>query len=229
MKEIDLLPQWYKESRRQRSSYRTQYIALGLTLALMVVLNFVGTNSLSRARAGFVAEQARYSEAEKFSIEYELLKSKVGFLQERVSRLADIETGIDVSSVLAEISFLVERNVVLTSVNFSAESFGVKSKAKSNKSVLVRASRGGSVNTGSKYIGNVRYKVTLGGVASDAGVVADLICRLEDSAYFCQVIPSYSRNRQINPGGSSKPDGYIATEFEIGCYLANYDELVNDK
>ncbi len=79
------------------------------------------------------------------------------------------------------------------------------------------------------------------GVAADASNVAALICRLEDSPYFCQVVPSFSRTAVINAAGSpsfrsrtkspntkgsvQETGGKIqVSEFEISCYLANYRE-----
>ena len=82
-----------------------------------------------------------------------------------------------------------------------------------------------------KLPGDVRFKVEISGIAADAGDVAELICKLEDSPYFCQVYPSFSRNSRIKAGtvpwlGSDSSytadDSYQISEFEIGCYLANY-------
>jgi hypothetical protein len=64
---------------------------------------------------------------------------------------------------------------------------------------------------------------------------------LEDSPYFCQVVPSFSRAAEINAasnassnlrrkspnarGGISETGGNLqVSEFEISCYLANYRE-----
>jgi hypothetical protein len=75
----------------------------------------------------------------------------------------------------------------------------------------------------------------LGGVAVDSGEVAELVCRLEDSPYFCLVCPSFSRNRGFKTGNNSERNNpnskngvsagegnFQTSEFEIGCYLANY-------
>ena len=90
-------------------------------------------------------------------------------------------------------------------------------------------------------IGNVRFKVLINGVAANASEVANLICNLEDSPYFFQVKPSYTRSANIEANmkplinsqgelsnvGNNK--GYkekiIVSEFEISCYLANYLEI----
>jgi len=49
---------------------------------------------------------------------------------------------------------------------------------------------------------------------------------LEDSPYFCQVIPSFSRNRRIRTERRVIGEDYQVSEFEIICYLANYSESV---
>jgi len=97
-------------------------------------------------------------------------------------------------------------------------------------------------------LGNVRFKVIIAGVAADASDVATLMCKLEDSPYFRQVVLSFSRgdteiaieskssfrtetdaedgtvkskNRVREAGVRSK---IPVNEFEINCYLANYRE-----
>jgi len=65
----------------------------------------------------------------------------------------------------------------------------------------------------------------ISGVASDASYVADLVCKLEDSPYFCQVIPSFSRNREIKVETGVAEENLRISEFEIRCYLANYSRL----
>ena len=65
--------------------------------------------------------------------------------------------------------------------------------------------------------------------------MAELIRRFEGSSYFCQVYPSFSRNKKVKTAsrlaeslpnikkdGAESGDDYQVSEFEIGCYLANY-------
>jgi hypothetical protein len=72
--------------------------------------------------------------------------------------------------------------------------------------------------------GDVGFKIVLDGVASDARDVAEFICKLEDSPYFCQVVPLFTRNKEIKITTSSagRRGGILASEFEISCKLANY-------
>ena len=71
-------------------------------------------------------------------------------------------------------------------------------------------------------LGDVRFKVVMSGVASNARDVGELICRLEDSPYFCQVIPSFSRNKKIKTKSITSGRDFPVSEFKLSCYLANY-------
>ena len=91
-----------------------------------------------------------------------------------------------------------------------------------NKSVSVLRLARSKAGAETVFFGDVRFKVVFRGIAAQAGDVAGLICKLEDSPYFFHVIPSFSRNRQLGAKGSDSAGGYQVSEFEIGCYLANY-------
>jgi hypothetical protein len=140
-------------------------------------------------------------------------------------------------------SFLIEEDVVLNKVEFIAEEFADKAKRPQRTGAVVRAVRAMSGQQRDLPLGNVRFKVVIAGVAADASDVAALICKLEDSPYFCQVVPSFSRNAEmeieIAPSFRTDTDTGARTlstkdsvrgagekiqvsEFEINCYLANY-------
>ena len=97
---------------------------------------------------------------------------------------------------------------------------------------LVRAARAKAERKASLPLGDVKFKVLISGVAPKPSDVATLICDLEDSSYFFNVVPSFSRNTQIDgkatsglvsEGGRGNGGAEIkASEFEISCYLANY-------
>jgi hypothetical protein len=56
--------------------------------------------------------------------------------------------------------------------------------------------------------------VVISGIAAEASDVARLISELEESPYFCRIVPGYSRNKKVGQ--------FMASEFEIGCYVANF-------
>jgi hypothetical protein len=237
MKEIDFLPEWYKDSRRREFSYRTQYIALAGIFVVMVVWNFTTAYSISKAKAELVQMSASKAEAERTSVKLDSIKSKVASLQKKVESVEKIESKIDFASVLAEMSFLIDERIVLSKVQFIAEKFADEQQAKPNVVSAVRVAGIKIGDKGALPVGDVRFKVVMGGVAADASDVAALVCKLEDSPYFCNVILLYSRDKQVrretNPAvrpqisekGVSEPqENFLVSEFEISCYLANCHE-----
>jgi Tfp pilus assembly protein PilN len=227
MKEIDFLPEWYKSGRRRQISYRTQYVALGGVFVVMLVWNFIASHSISKARGELTQMAPKQTEAESVSREFAKIKSQVTRLQKKAKILDEIDSKIDVASVLAEMSFLIDEKIVLSKVDFRAEGFVDKQggKASGYRGSAVRVARGNFAGKQTQQLGDVRFKIVVNGVASDASDVAELICKLEDSPYFCLVYPSFSRSKKMKVGKSLTGKDFQATEFEIACYLANYNEL----
>ncbi len=251
MKEIDFLPEWYKSGKRRQVSYRTQYIAIGGVFAVMVVWSFITAHSISKTKAQYAQMATNQAQAEKVSAKLAELENEMRVLRKNAESLDEIDSKIDVASVLAEMSFLIDERIVLKKMEFIAEKFvgEQKTKTSSGGGAVVRAVRTSSNNKKGLPLGNVRFKVVMAGVAADASDVAALMCKLEDSPYFCQVILSYSRgdaeigieratsfrsetnvaqaieeNRDL--GREARAGGKIqVNEFEINCYLANYCEL----
>jgi hypothetical protein len=233
MKEIDLLPKWYKSSRRRQCSYHTQYAILGGILLIMVVWNFVIMHSVSKAKSDLAQLEAASLVGENDSLILDGIKGKLEGLKKKTDVLEDIDSRIDVAGVLAEISFLVDETVVLRSVVLNAEKFADE---QSQGSSVVRTANRRQADKGGHHLGNVRFKVTLTGASSDASGVADLMCKMEDSPYFSQVILSFSRNANVKSdsplargfakaqGASGTEVNYQVSEFEINCYLANYQQ-----
>jgi len=230
MKEINFLPEWYRNGRRRQVSYRTQYAALGGIFLVVVMWNFVAVHSLSKARAEVARMTPKQAEAENVSREYNGVKNQAAQLEKKAGVLLKIDSRIDVASVLAEISFLIDKKIVLSKVEFKAEKFGDKQKAKTSgySSSAVRAAGNNFAGMKALPLGSVRFKMVISGIASDASDVAKLICKLEDSSYFCQVYPLFSRDKKLKMGTNSQREGLQVTEFEIGCYLANYNETSTD-
>ncbi len=248
MKDIDFLPEWYKNGVRREVSYRTQYMALGGIFLVMAVWSLTTSRSISKARAEFADMAATHTQAENASKDVAALEDRFASLQKKLESMQEIDSRIDVASVLAEMSFLIKEEVVLSKVEFTAEKFpnGQKDKAPVSAGGVVRAARDRNRNEQQFPLGNVRFKVVIAGVAASGSDVADLILRLEKSPYFFQVVPSYSRSKELviedTPSRKTFPDAVgrtsetmgraaaagrklQASEFEISCYLANYRKL----
>jgi len=219
MKEIDFLPEWYRTGQRQRLSQRTQYIALGGIFLVMLSCNLISSRSISKANAELAEFKPQQNEAQRLiqqSSQIEKLQNKAGVLEQTDSR-------IDVASVLAELSYLLEPAIALSKVEFTAENIENKRQVQNVGTVPVRARRGSRGKSG-LLLGDVRFKITINGVAADGSDVAALICRLEDSPYFYKVIPSFSRNANVRSAEGPEQQEMQVTEFEISCLLANYVE-----
>jgi len=243
MKEIDFLPEWYKSGRRRQFSYRTQYFALAGMFVMMMAWNFASLNSISKATAELAQITSRQAKAQHASKEFTRIKNEVKELQKKVYVIGEVDSKIDIASVLAEMSFLIDEKIVLSKVELIAEKFLDKEQNQLNSGSVVRVARANFNKKQELPLGDVQFKVVINGIAVDASDVATLVCKLEDSPYFFLVYPSFSRNRTIEAIRESEALGrmqkrqiptqmktettrvtknYQASEFEISCYLANY-------
>ncbi len=227
MKEINFLPKWYENDRRRQISFQTQYVILGVMFVMMLLWNFVAAHSISKTTAELAQIAPRYAEAESISREFSKIESEAMKLEKTAKFAEGVDSKMDVASVLGEISFLVGKRTLLSKLEFVAEKFVDKKGNKINDSSLALIGNPvGFREVQGLPFGKVRFKVVISGIALDASDVAKLICKLEDSPYFCQVIPSFSRNRKIKTERRVIGEDYRVSEFEIICYLANYSESI---
>ncbi|MBN1392920.1 MAG: PilN domain-containing protein [Sedimentisphaerales bacterium] len=222
MKEIDFLPKWYKSGKRQQFSYRAQYAGIGGVFAAVVIWSFITTYSLSKAEAEFAETGLDSTNAGIAAEEFARLKNEAELLQGKAKTIEKIDSNIDVASVLAEISYLIDTKIVLSKVEFIAERFEDGSKGQSNVGTAIKAAAGKFSSKDTPPLGDVRFKILINGVALNASNVAVLICKLEDSPYFCQVIPLFTRNREMKTKANTEGEKFQMSEFEISCNLANY-------
>jgi len=216
---------------------------------VMVVWSFITTHSISRARAQYAQMAANQAQAEKVSAKLAELQNEISVLRQNSDSIEEIDSRIDVAGVLAELSFLIDEKIVLRKAEFIAEKFVDENDDKSSPAAVVRVVQANSGNNKELPLGNVRFKVVIAGVAADASDVATLMCKLEDSTYFCQVVLVFSRGdteigierasssfveTDVAGGAVKSKDGVRESgvqskiqinEFEINCYLANYREL----
>jgi hypothetical protein len=141
---------------------------------------------------------------------------------------------VDVAAILGELSHLIGESVVLRKVELAGEPFGRVTEASEAKRAVVRVAPRPENSATEAALGNIRFRIVLAGVAAQPADVADLVCRLDQSPYFRQVSPSFSRGAKLpsaaemtpgrKPTGKG-PETLDVTEFEISCYLANYEEV----
>jgi Tfp pilus assembly protein PilN len=217
MNEIDLLPQWYKSNKKKQTTAYAQYAALGLVLFIMIVWILFTNSSVKKVQAELVNLETKRNSTETTIREFSELTGTIEQLKQNINVDEKIDSHIDVSGTLAELSYICDNSIVLSRLSFWAEKFD-KTRGKFQINSAALSSRPESLS------GPVRFAVRMTGVAVDSEKVADLICRLEDSPYFCQVTLLYSenkkpKNKNIFFGGEAQ-----ITEFEIGCFIANYEE-----
>ena len=209
MKEIDFLPEWYKQGRVQQEKHREFYVAIGLIVFIMIawgifangrVVAAKGKNiTLKNTKLTRLASETEYSQVES---EYEMLKAKC-------QTIDSIRSHIVVSNVIAELTHLLDNGVILKKLEIKAEPIPEQDKKTGVTTVGAQGSDQASI-----FDKKTRFRIVLTGLAADTTQVAGVINKLEQSKYFFQIVPSYSKNTTVGQ--------YQASEFEIICYLANY-------
>ena len=238
MKDIDFLPEWYKERYRRRTHMRHQYaILIGLVCA-MISYNLIATHQINTASAGIDRLDNQRRIAEQVTFEYDTIDRQLREHQAKADLVTQLDSKIDVSAVLAELSHIMGGRVVLSRLEFVSEPLASAKDANPPGAVVRPASGPGEGKSGP--LGDVCFRIVMAGIAAKASDVGDLACRLEESPYFRQVSPSVPRSSKIEmpvqvstASGNHRDDpiknptreALQVSEFEITCYLANYEEV----
>jgi hypothetical protein len=233
VRELDFLPEWYKQGRRRQSHMRKQYIALVLIFLAMVSFNLTATYRASKAAAELTRREEQRMRAENITREFDRVAKQINTLKVQADLMARIDAKVDVAAILAEMSHLIGESIVLHKVGLVAEPCARATPKDQTKSSAVRAAGGTAGSAKRATLGNNKFRITMAGVAVQPSHVADLVCRLDESSYFQQVSLSFSRSAKMLPpaaGATDRsarpgPHSLEVTEFEIACYLANYEEI----
>ena len=220
MKEIDLLPQWYMTSQRKQQSLRGQYMVIAGVVAMMLAINFAADRSLSTARARLDETISRSSHAKAVIEHARQMSEEIEKISRKVKLLDDIDSRINIANVLSELSFLVDGKVVLGDISFEAVELEKESRGNPSASGL-RVARLGKAGAAG-YVGDVRFFLTIHGIADQTSDVGKFVRRLEDSEYFRDVSLAFSRSKKIKVSSGSGNNQRQVSEFEISCDLANY-------
>ena len=214
MKEIDFIPQWHKDRRKRRFSYQRQYIVIVCIFAGIVVWSFSTSYSVSKAKAQINRIQESLTANADLAAEYNELGTALAQLHKKTKILERLDHKTSIANVVAELSFLITDNIILSETDISLESFHSDAASVNKSGVKLLHRRNG--NTDAMPEPDTRFKVVISGIAAGVSDVAALISKLEDSSYFCQIVPGFSRAKKVKE--------FMITEFEISCYLANYVE-----
>lgn len=237
MKEIDFLPEWYKEGKRRRVHMRRQFIALTIIFLTMITYNLTSARKIACATAGLAQLEDQRLHAENVMHRFDMVNKELSEYRVEMDSLGRMDSRIDLAAVLAEASHIIGRHVVLSRVEFISEPVSPSDRAKPQSSSAVRAA---GASTKTVPLGNVRFRILLAGVAANQADVGELVLRLDRSSYFQQAHFSFARDSTIQvpvsgpqpatSDGTSKPSSRLTetfqvTEFEITCYLANFKEI----
>jgi hypothetical protein len=215
---------------------RKQYIALVAVFLMMMTFNLTALHRATRVAADVSRYEEQRTRAEAIVHEFDLVTRELNQTKAKADLVRRIDTQIDVAPILAEISHIVEESVVLSKIEFVAEPVSRPADPGRAKGPSVRSARTGDSQR-EPPMGESTLRVVVAGVAAQPSHVADLVCRLDESAYFDQVRPSFYGRTKIpigSPGGAPGKAGASAadasgmldvTAFEISCTLANYEEV----
>lgn len=214
MTEIDFIPQWYRAGRKRKLWHQRQYLMLAAAVSLIALGCFAAGHSLSAARAELGTMRTTLESGIQTIQQYRQLQARWDELNSKASLFHAVRPRTPYASILAEISASIGPNVVLSKLTLQDTPINPTAKTAAASSMI----RLGEDNTTAKTSDDpamCKTEVVLQGVAADGAVVAGLIAALEDSNYFRQVIPGYSKTIKIRD--------YDATEFEIRCVVADFE------
>ena len=237
MKELDFLPKWYKDDKRRQLHVRRQYVALVAVFLGMMTFNVTEIHRAGKAVAKAGSLENQRVGAEAVVHQFDGLTKQLNELKTRAKLVEQMDSRVDVAAILAEMSHLIGDSIVLRKLEILAEPFRRAEEKGQTKGSAVRLASRAAGSEKDLPLGRVRFRIVLTGVAAHPADVPDLVCKLEDSAYFQQVQPSFYGSTRMQAGTRSVPgpqEGAAAvktqgvpgvTEFEIVCYLANYKDL----
>ena len=211
MNEIDFIPEWYKADRKKIVSYRRQYAVIIFILVVMVVWSFNAGHSVSKANAKIVQMRTVLNASADLAVEHDRYKTEADRLQNKAQILEQLDHKTNFAAIFAELSFLIDDYIVLSKLDIFPEQYQGES-GNGGSTVTIGASGKNEYDPLSEK--NIRFKVVIAGIAADAANVAVLISKLEESEYFCNIVPGFSKNKEIKE--------YMVTDFQITCFVANY-------
>ena len=210
MKEIDFLPEWYKTGKKRRVSYQRQFLVIGGLFLTLMLWSFAASCSISAVEGQVNIMQDSLNSHITIAKKYGRYEQVLVLLNERAERLKKLDTGVNISAVFAELSFLASDQIVITELEIKSEV--LTDDLNAIKAGLTKLSSGKNGKKTAMPEPGIRHKVMLTGIAASAVDVTDYIAQLEKSSYFCLVVPGLLQHMSES----------TTTKFQISCYIANY-------
>ena len=124
MKELDFLPQWYKDDKRRQVRVRRQYVALVAVFLGMMTFNVTEIHRAGRAAAQAASLENQRVGAEAVVHEFGVLTKELNELKTSANLVEQMDSRVDVAALLAEMSHTIGDSVVLRKLEILAEPFG---------------------------------------------------------------------------------------------------------
>lgn len=210
MKEINFLPDWYIQNLAGRRQRREYFIVIILIIVDLIAWNLFVNEKAAFAKAGNDYYTKAYQTQSKGAIKYDLAQAAHAQLKSKAAILDSLDSKVNISTILAELTYLTGDKIILNSLEIKAEPVEEKSSKMDDQIRVAAENLQKTINLKGK-----QFKVILLGIAAGPADVAQFINNLEQSNYFRQIKPGFSRNSEIN--------GRQVSEFEISCCLANYN------
>lgn len=217
MIELDFTPQWYRAGRSRKLWHQRQYAFIAVAVFAVTFGLMVAGRSLSVAQAKLTAMRSEFESGIASIQRYTTLQAELEKLCKDAKILEAVSPRTPYTAVLAELSHCVGSEMVLSQLMFQDMPI---TAAGQNASARQKPSRVqvGAVAAGTQLFPDpMQTELVLRGVAMNASVVAELISAMEQSSYFRQIVPVFSRNTKVQECD--------VTEFEIRCVLGDFEIL----
>ncbi|MBL7214460.1 MAG: PilN domain-containing protein [Phycisphaerae bacterium] len=215
MKEIDFIPEWHKANQNRKKRYHRQYLLLASLLVTMMVWSFVVGQYVKQVRAEVEDIQSVFEKGKLKVNQGMLLESEIASLQHQLQILEATTPRTNISAIIAELSWLIRDNIVLSKLSLKDETIELSEEQDLMPAGIVRIGSSSRGNEASEVsLIPTRTRVILTGIAAKGSDAATLISRLEESEYFEQVSPVYTKAKKVKD--------YDVTEFEIRMFVADY-------
>ncbi|MCI0498221.1 MAG: hypothetical protein L0Y36_00870 [Planctomycetales bacterium] len=215
MKEIDFIPEWYRADRKRKQRYVRQCVRVSIVLALMMLWSFIAGRHVERLHAEVTGIQTAFERGRVRIEQAQELEQQIAAMREKARMLTAIAPRTPVSSLMGEVSCLVGNNLILSRLSFQNEPLREDCpQGTSPSAAVVQAAASGKQRPAAIPSVPSRMKVVLTGIAAAPADAASLILALEQTDYFEQVAPVFTRAKKVKDAD--------VTEFEIRCYVADY-------
>lgn len=212
--ELDFIPTWYHENRRRRNWYLRRYLVIAVITGLWMLGNLFSGTVISKAYADLEGLRSTYEKGLQIIFQSRRLQEDISLLSQQRRLISRLRPRTAVTPVLAELSRCIGERAVLTDLTLSQVPLEtIFESAPKSAAVSVKFSPGQKAEW-QKDTDTVA-RIRLAGFALDGAEVAALISRLEESEYFTQVIPVYSKNETRF--------GATVAGFEVHCLLADFE------